>query len=369
MPHFQAEHESYDKYAGESFYRAARAVFDEQNFMFSIMAELAKRSIKGPQKIYSKDGTLTLDEDSRLTGTDTSLSTDNEEEITPYDPVEMAREGGALTALVTGMAQRSTFSQTAFGNAPFELSGFAITQLSQGIEAPLTPHIQAVRTAYRQTINILIDAYSSGAFDTLQLSGRLQDPGRTWFSESISPDQVRAGGNITVDVIPALPRDDVPKTTLAQTMREGPVPLVDDRFIRENILELQDVEQVERAVWEQLAERNSPAAVAFRSMIAASEQGEEELAEIQFQEFQSAMMQKLLELLQLQMMGIPPPGVPGQGGQTNGGSQPRQRLPTPAVMPPQAVGRGNAPNPAASTANGAVGGATSRPPSQDFGLF
>jgi len=60
IPTFHAMGQDYDVHYGESFYKASRGMFDQDNFMLSIMAELTKRSIKQPLIVKSRDGNLTL---------------------------------------------------------------------------------------------------------------------------------------------------------------------------------------------------------------------------------------------------------------------------------------------------------------------
>lgn len=339
MPHFQSENDNYDVHYGESFYHSSRDIFDQNNFMLSVMAELAKRSVSGPMKVFSKDGSLTLEEDPRLTGTDTSLSTENEEEILPYPPAVIAQEAGVLMAAVSSMMQRGTFNYASFGEIPFQLSGFAITQLRQGLEAPLTPHVQAVKTALTQTLNILADAYATGQFDTMSLSGHQQDTQRSWFSAIITPDLIQAGGIIEVDILPNLPQDDLSRVSLAQQMRE-PIngkPLADDRFIRQAIMNFQDVEQIERAIDEQTARTGSPLAVAWTSYLSALEQGDQELASIWWDEFQRQAMTAWLQTMQLMMFGggQTSPNLPQQPGQANPQSP---TLPRSQFLPPESLG-------------------------------
>ena len=356
LPLFQANGKDYDANYGESFYQADRLIFDQQNFLYSIMAELSKRSIKQPLLLMSRDGNMTLESDPRTSGTEVSLSTSDDQDIKPLPPMEMVREHGAFLGLNSAMMQRGTFPSTAFGDLAFQLSGFAITQLKQGLEAPITPHLIGTKTAIKEILDILADAYATGDFDTITLAGRLQDPQRSYFSEDISPDLISEGGTIEVNLVAQLPQDDLTKMNLAQQARQGPVPLFDDRFIREEILEVQDVEQLERAVWEQLGDRGSPAAIAFRSMVAAAQQGNQESAEIWQMEFQMAMMTKLLEMMQLQsvgggsLMGGGGPGGPGgplggAGGPGGGGGEGRPPMPPSNVMPPQALGINATPSP------------------------
>lgn len=346
-PRFQAsKEEGYDVFYGESLYKADRAIFAEQNFLYSVVSELAKRSITQPLMIMSRDGSLTLPGDPRVSGQEVGLSTANEESILPVPPMETVKEFFPFVGIISGMMQRGSFPAPAFGELSFQLSGFAITQLSQGLLAPLTPHIKAVKNVLKQILDILSDAYSSGNFDQMALSGRRQDPGRSYFSEEISPELVREGGVIEVDIVAQLPKDDTTRVTLAQMLRDGPVPIADDRFVR-NMLEFQDPEQMERAVAEQMARRGSPLALAWESYVAASEQEDQDLAAIWWNEFMRIAMLNWLETMQLAQFGGGATGLggpAGAGGSSNGAAPASRTTPNSSVAPPETRGIQSSPN-------------------------
>ena len=330
LPFFQAAGKDYEVNYGESFYQSDREMYDQQNFILSVLAELSKRSISQGLLVFSQDGQLSLDGDPRISGAETPMRT-GQEDIKPMPPMEMVKESSALMGVIAQMVQRGTFPASVFGELAFQLSGFAITQLRQGMEAPISPSVKTVKISIKGILNILADAYVSGNFDTMTLSGRMQDVGRTDFEEEISIESMEAGGMIEVEVVPQLPQDDAAKATLAQILTAGDVPLVDHRFAREHIIQLQDVEQVERAVQEQLAKTGSPTALAFSNMLAAAEQGDMELAQVWHMEFQIQMMQRMMEMAQLQAVGA---GATG-GTSRNGGGTAR---PSPSVLPPAIQG-------------------------------
>lgn len=351
-PLFQAgTGHDYDEHYGESFYHSSRNIFEFQNFIYSIVMELSQRSIKQPLVLESRDGTFTLpDADPRVSGQEIATSTDNQEQIKPLPPMEMVREAATLLGLISSEMQRGTFPASAFGELAFQLSGFAINQLRQGLEAPLTHHIKAVAKVTKQMLDLLCDTYSDGEFDQMELSGRLQTPSRSYFQETIDPNMIKNGGTIEVEVLAVLPQDDASKVSLAQLLRDpgaSGVPVADDRFIREHILSIQDVEQMERAIWTQQANRGSPMAIAWNSMIAAAEEGDQEMAKLWENEWQVQLLTKMLEMMQLQMMGQQGGmggGPEGGGGGGGTGDQPRPRLPGSEVMPPEMMGRGSGPS-------------------------
>lgn len=368
MPLFQTgqgRDRDYESHYGESFFRSSRQMFDEHNLLFSIISVLTSRSLKQPIKVKSKSGELTLPEDPWIEGQETSLSTDEEQDIEPMEQMRMAAETAPFMGVISSMMQRALFPQTLFGQLDQALSGFAITQLRQGVEAPLTPHIKSAARVVTQLLDLICDSYATGLFGEMAVQGFQQDPGRSFFWQQIPPEAVAQGGKVVVHFVPTLPQDDQSKVSMVQMLREGPagVPLIDDRFARE-IMEFQDPEQVEKAVWEQQAGRGSPLAIAFNSMKAATAQGNDMLAAIWQEEANIAVMQKRLEMMQMMMLGAPPPGEGGPGG-GGGGSAPASRTtPNSSSQPPEARGINSRPN-MQSGANVPEG--TPRPGSQDVG--
>ena len=322
---------------GESVFKSTRNLYDNHNFMMSVMLELTARSRKQGLKIISRDGTKSLEEDPYKEGTEISLA--QGENVEPLGLLEMSRESGAYMGLVSGEIQRGSIPHSVYGELQFQLSGFAINTLRQGVESVLSPRILSLQDAYRQICILLCDQYASGSFSTMELSG--QDNNRMYFSETITPEKVRDGGEIDISVVPKLPQDDMTKYSMAQIAREGPTPLMPDLWIRDNVLGLQDADQIEDAIKEQIAERTLPEAGLWSLYQAALKQGREDLAELYAGELKALLLSKAKALsdnlgggggppapsagaLPPVPPGAPPPGPPG--------------MPPPSVMPPAMAG-------------------------------
>lgn len=338
LPFLQAEGRDYDANYGESFYHSVREIYDQQNFMLSILAEVSARSINQGLLVFSRDGSLSLEGDIRETGAELSLATGNDEDVKPMPPIEMVQSSQVFLGAIAAMAQRGTFPSSAFGELAFQLSGFAITQLRQGMEAPIGQPVKTLTLSIKGILNILGSAYATGNFDEMTLTGRMQDVGRTDFEETIPVEVLQQGGNFDVEIVPQLPQDDASKVALANLYVQGDIPLADHRFVREKILMMQDVEQVERAVQEQLAKTGSPAALAFSNMLAAAEQGNMDLAQIWMTEFQLTMTERLFALAQINAIaaqaGVQGPGTPSNG--TGGGPSPTAvPAPVQGIPPPE----------------------------------
>ena len=339
--------DTYEDY-GESVFKSTRELYSNHNFMMSTMLELTARSRKQGLKITSRDGTKTLEEDPYKEGTEISLA--QGEDIEPLGLLEVARETGAFMGMVSGEMQRGSIPHSVYGELQFQLSGFAINTLKQGVETVLSPRIIALQKAYTQISNLLCDQYSSGAFTAMELSGR--DNNRMYFSETITPDRVKEGGTVEVTVVPRLPQDDMSKYSMAQIAREGPTPLMPDLWIRDNILGIQDADQTEDAIKEQIAERTLPEAGLWSLYQAALKQGRDDLAQFYLGELTVVMLSKAKMIAETLGGGAPPgpspgaqppvpPGVPPPGPQGPPGVPPQvappammNGMPPPAPTPP-----------------------------------
>ena len=311
---------------GESVFKSSRDVYEKNNFMMSIMLELTARARRQGLKIKSRDGSKTLDEDPYKEGTEISLA--QGEDVEPLGLLEMSRETQGFMGVLTGDMQRGTLPHSIYGDLQFQLSGFAINTLRQGIDSVLQPRMEALEDAYMKMCMLLCDQYMSGNFRAMELSGR--DMNRTYFSEIITPESIEMAKDIEINFVGQLPQDDMSKMSMAQIAREGPNPLLPDIFIRDKILGLQDTDTIDNAIKEQEATELLPEAKLFTLMQSAEERGRDDLAQLYLGELLYILKQKMMmrqqQDMQSQQMGM-------QGGQ--GGSGPTA---DPRAMPNAGMG-------------------------------
>ena len=296
---------------GESVFSSTRDLYDKHNLMMSTMLELTARSRRQGLKVRSRDGTKTLDDDPYLEGSEISLAMG--EDIEPLGMLEVAKETGAFMGLVAGEMQRGSLPHTVYGEVAFQLSGFAINSLRQGVETVVGKYLRAVEKAYRMIFNIIGDQYATGAYQAMELSG--MDKNRVYFSQEITSDIIKGTGTPVVNLVGQLPQDDMTKFSMAQIAREGPTPLLSDRAIRDRILAIQDADEMHDAINEQLAERMLPEATLWTMLKSAERQGRADLVEFYTGELLTVLFQKRMALQQKLGAGQPPPqGGPPQGG-------------------------------------------------------
>ena len=296
---------------GESIYKANRSLYESHNLIMSIMLELVARARKPPIDVHSRDGTKTLDDDPFREGS--MVSTADGESVRAMELLETTRDTGACLGIVSGEVQRGALPHTIFGELQFQLSGFAISTLRQGLESVIQPRIKAVNNFYRLGASLLRSQYTSGAFENLRLTGT--DRQKNYFDEEIEPDAVKMGGIPQITLKSELPQDDTSKMAVAQMAREGPVPLMADEWIRDNYLQLQDADLIDNQIKVQQAERGLPEAQLYVLMISAEKQGRSDLAQFYYSQLLQLMFQKQMQgFMSEQQMQAQVAAAQGGGG-------------------------------------------------------
>jgi hypothetical protein len=316
---------------GESVFRATKTLYPKHNLMMSTLLELTARSRRQGLKVTSRDGSKTLDEDPYLEGSEVSLA--QGENVEPLGLLEVAKETGAFMSLVAGELQRGSLPHSVYGELPFQLSGYAINTLRQGVDTIVGKYLRAIEKAYQMMFSIIADQYSSGAYKAMEVAG--MDRNRVYFSEEITPDVIEGTGAVEVHLVGQLPQDDMTKFSMAQIAREGPTPLLSDRAIRDRILAIQDADQMEDAIKEQLAEKMLPEATLWSMLQASERQGRTDLMDFYMGELVSVLFEKR-RMLQERMAAVmtPPVPPPGPGGPPMGGPMPGGPAGSPPGGPP-----------------------------------
>ena len=323
---------------GEGVFRATKDLYPKHNLMMSTLLELTARSRRQGLKVTSRDGSKTLDEDPYLEGSEVALA--QGENVEPLGLLEIAKETGAFMSLVAGELQRGSLPHSVYGEVPFQLSGYAINTLRQGVDTIVGKYLRSIEKAYQMMFTIIGDQYASGAYEAMEVAG--MDRNRIYFSEKITPDIIEGTGTPEVHLVGQLPQDDMTKFSMAQIAREGPTPLLSDRAIRDRILAIQDADQMEDAIKEQIAEKMLPEATLWTLLQASERQGRTDLMDFYLGELVSVLFEKR-RILQERMAAVNPPGAPGApgpggppggGGPPTGGPRPGGGPPSPPGGPP-----------------------------------
>ncbi len=316
---------------GESVYAPVRDTWEKKNDLMSIFQEIVERAREQTVIAESPDGKKTLPENPYTKPT--TISTRPGDKIYTLELQKMAQETMAYLTAVMGEEQRATLPYSAYGETPFQLSGFAITQLRQATETVLASRIEALTQIYTQITDLLYDQFMTGQFDGMQLSG--VDKQRNYFNQYISPEELQDTCDYTVKLVSQLPQDDASKWATAKMAKE--LRLQSDVDILDNIVGIQDAQQAIGKVRAQMAEESLPEAQLLTMAMAAASlsvsPGDQYdiYAKMYTMEYQRLMAVK---------MGVMPPSPTDQGGggQKGQSTPPKSGGQLPQVLPHAATG-------------------------------
>lgn len=321
---------------GESIYEADRTIYDQVNDALSIFAELMARSREPGWNVLSRGGELTLPDDPNLTGTNISLDTALDQDVTLRETPETTRDAAVFLNYVTGDMQRGGLPNTSFGELDINISGFAINSLQAHALTVLQPRLRAVQQHLLQIIELFADQYTTGFFAPMSVNGNSTSG---FFDEIIDPQVVALGGKYTLKLIAQLPQDDIGKLQIAQLWRTPDAngrPLADDRFIQDEILNIQDVDNLQDAIQLQMAKGASPLATMLDNFQSAMNAGDQMQAQAYFLDIFMFFQQFAAATGQLPPIELP------KGPEMGTPAKPSIQV-SPQVSPPQAAGVNAAP--------------------------
>ena len=299
---------------GESCFEGAVALYQEFNYIMSVMKNILARSGNNSVLYYSPGGQDNLPANPNKEGVE--ITADIRSRIEVLDLPQMAKETDLYLGELRSQLQRATLPYTVYGSLEFQLSGFAITQLEQSLNHRVMPFIRGAKKAMVQIALKLLKQYSSGFFMPISIESKY---------DMFAPMMIQQADPIAVKVKADLPRDLAGRMAVAQQARAGDFPLLPDSIIRRNLLDEDYEEDMEDLINAQEAERRLPAAMfqtLFESLI---ERGEDQKAMEYLIQYEMDVLQRRAQYQMLQMqvammgMNIQQMGMPGQGGDNGSG--------------------------------------------------
>jgi len=228
---------------GESIIAANRDMYEYSNSMISLMAtilasqafpEIIEKTISGREaykaedyKGYGGKKTLKLNESIELLKTAT----------TP-------QEANILMSWVGQQRQKASVPNSVYGALPFEVSGFALSQLLAAIKYKLGPYLNAMQSILSNVMTDLLYQYKAGKYSEITLS--TLNPydlkrGMTYIEEFTTEDVPE---HLYVDVtIPITSQFDKTQAILNARQALGQPQIFSRETLWETELDIQDTEQ------------------------------------------------------------------------------------------------------------------------------
>lgn len=295
---------------GESVLAANRPLYDGFNEVMSIVLELLAKAREPSAIAFTEEEDTELEEDPNRKGGVHYLGSGDKFQQLP--PPETTKDATLFQAAVSSMLQRGGLPYSSYGDIQFALSGYAIGQLNQQQMGVLYPYVKGIARLYRMVFNGLVDQFVTGRFNPLTLRGA--GTNRDYMEATFFPQLLANLPPIEVEIVAELPQDDVARISAAQAARQGPVPLLPDRWLYENFLKLPDAALIDRMIKEQQAERGSPRALAYSMADAAMKQGRPGLTQVWLDDLQLLALQSMMQRGQMEGMAGAAQARPQQGG-------------------------------------------------------
>lgn len=268
---------------GESIFAANRAGYNQWNKTMSDVLTFVRRSLRQPIVYESADGTKTIGGDPWRTGAELAIAAG--EKIRPLDLLHMAPDTDKFLGSMSGELQRGALPHTVYGEIQFQLSGYAINTLRQGLDLAIQNVLVAMQGAYGQIAALLCSQYATGMFAPIKMRGYNRE---RYFRQEIAPDDLaKVEDALEITLLPQLPTDDIAAYQMAEiAIKSG---LLSPRTARDRILKLQNADQENLLIKEDVAEKSNPIAALISLINACLDRGRYDLAVVYFKELEAAL--------------------------------------------------------------------------------
>lgn len=362
-----------EEHFGESVFAENRYLWDTLNRSGSLVLDLMAKASDPRKKVFSLDGTKSLDDGASEKGSEMNLSTTNQEEVENYEEADISRSAGVLLQMLQQDMVAGGLPPQAFGLLDKPLSSVALRQLGNNLEHRILPRMRAVAACIEGALENLVAQYETGFYEPITVSGRRFDNHR-FANRIITPQHIHGHDPVTVEMALALPEDETTRWTVAQMAMQPTAsgePLADLEWVREHVLNMVSSKAVTRRNREAAGVMQNPVVSAKEQVEAFIRDGNMENAAAWYDMLNLAYYQQQFQIqstiMQIQQMyqqaGLPmPPGpqinqmnaglTTGAGqtidqGQGSGGAASRQfNNPANGAVPyAQTQGMGNQPSP------------------------
>uniref|UniRef100_A0A6H1ZR77 Portal protein n=1 Tax=viral metagenome TaxID=1070528 RepID=A0A6H1ZR77_9ZZZZ len=228
---------------GESIIASNRDMYAYNNSMFSLMATILAATAF-PNIIEKTRTGQEAHKGEEFKGYGTKLTYKIEDTIELLKHAATPQEANTLLTMVGQQIQKGSVPNSVYGSIPFEISGFALSQLLAAIKYKLGPYLNAMQNILSNMMTDFLFQYKAGKFGSITLS--TENPhdlkrGMTYIEEFNTDDVPES---IYVDVtIPITSQYDKTQTILNARQALQPPQLMSRETLWETEFDIQDTEQ------------------------------------------------------------------------------------------------------------------------------
>lgn len=209
------------KYVGQSVIAANKTMYEEQNRWVSMMMQIAAQAAFPTLTTETPSGEAILDK--KDLGHSNVIPIRSGEKITPLDHVKSTPEISIINSILGGGIQRGGLPHVIYGGLPFELSGFALSQMISAVQYKLNPYITAMQQILSQMAISFLEQYSKWGKD-IELS--IKDKERNkFFLESFSKNDLPQIQHVDVVIDTGGHQDKIQQIVMAKAAMQEPALL------------------------------------------------------------------------------------------------------------------------------------------------
>ena len=310
---------------GDSIWGPMRHVNEARNRSMSYRTAIMSREVQGVFTVSSpggdKDVEGRIDEPGRVH----QLDSDAGESIDILKLQEMGRDALVYDQAVGADELGADLPQAAYGNVSVPISGAVARMLGQTISNRIDPFIKPVEALLQGCIENFAAQYETGRYQDIEVAGRTRQDQN--FNRTITPDDIKDHGMLTVRLFPELPEDKMEKYLIAgQAVRRDPdtkEALMSYRGARDNILEMQSGDLEEHRNYAAIANTSSPMLAITHQLMAAYREGRMDTVALLLQEVERINRKQMMEDMAQEFAFLDAVGAnPVQGAAAGVGGQP-----------------------------------------------
>ena len=251
---------------GRPVYHMNRDIVPAFDRNLTYMAEISRNHALPKYKYVSEGGIQTMSVKDWNEAMVINLA--QGEDIAPLVPATSPREREGILQMLENKIQQGSLSRLAMGMLDLEISGVTLERATSQARAILEPYLTGVQNALADCETSLMGQLKRSKGNAkIKIATRQAQlgPEMGYLVEDFGKEDIPDTSYLEVTLPMNLPDNRMFKLTMARTAKPGNDPLLPDRTIREQLLDVQDEALMERLLDEDSTKR-SPAILAIRQM-------------------------------------------------------------------------------------------------------
>lgn len=224
----------YRQNLGQSVLASNRLMYKQLDRWVSMLMQIAADTAYPPIQTATASGEAIFGKDDL--GSGVVIPTKIGEEIKPFQYAGAPIEVNTLLSIISGATQRGGLPHVIYGGLPFELSGFAISQLLAAVQYKVSPYMLTMQQILGKIFNVFIEEFRrKGKEVTLSVS----DKHGQFFVEEFAKAEIPKVQFIEVTIPQGTPQDKMQKILTARQALTPPA-LLSKHSLWEDYLDVED---------------------------------------------------------------------------------------------------------------------------------